>query len=242
MAAYSSSEVIEAVLNGCGRYDVAHLEKLESHVTEQMLNNTYNMDCNMAILKLYLMHPSCCKVEVLKNILIKALMRLPDGDFNQCLLQIPQKWMQIPSLQSLVSLEEVLQCCHFKQCWTMLRTNEHLTGLSNISGFTDSLRRYITDIVALSYLSIPANDLANLLNVNAGTSEFERILRNHNWTLEEVKKATGTNPAVYIVKTTQRDGKNQPQQVTTARQQQSEKISANEGLRTYFSTLSRSLV
>jgi len=245
----NSSEVLAAILNGCGRYDVAHLEKLESHVSEQITNNTCNTDCNMAILKLYLMYPSCCKVEVLRNILIKALMRLPDSEFNQCLLQIPRRVMQVPQLQALANLEEVLQCCHFKQCWTMLRVQEHLVGVSSIPGFTDALRRYMTEILALSCLAIPATDLASLLNLNVGTPEFERLLRNHSWTLEEVKRATGASPATYLVRIVPKDGaKGQSQSQSAARVQQQtnvaavEKVTSNESLRSYLSTLNRSLV
>merc|ERR1712118_313388 len=67
------------------------LVQLEAYLHKQLSEATYDLDANLAILKLYLLYPDKAQVSVYEGILVKALMAFPATDFALCMYQIPEK-------------------------------------------------------------------------------------------------------------------------------------------------------
>jgi len=63
------------------RYSPEIIPQLEKYVQEQVASKTYNLEANLALLKLYQFHTDKSNVKVISQILIKALMNMPNTDF-----------------------------------------------------------------------------------------------------------------------------------------------------------------
>jgi len=66
------------------RYNSNNLPKFERYVQLQVSENSYDLEANLAILKLYQFFPNLYKPEVVSWILLKALTNLPHTDFVLC--------------------------------------------------------------------------------------------------------------------------------------------------------------
>ena len=72
------------------RYDPEILPQLEEYVNAQCASNTYDLDCNLATLKLYQFHTEKSNPEIIAKILVKALMNLPNTDYLLCMYLVPE--------------------------------------------------------------------------------------------------------------------------------------------------------
>ena len=70
------------------RYNPNNLPQLEDYVNAQIKENFYDLEANLAVLKLYQFNPGVFKTHVCVNILIKALANMPNTDFvlAKCLI------------------------------------------------------------------------------------------------------------------------------------------------------------
>lgn len=73
------------------RYNPDILPQLEAYVAAQCAQSTYDLDCNLAVLKLYQFHPDTTNVAVVSKILLKAMMSLPSTDYITCTYLIPER-------------------------------------------------------------------------------------------------------------------------------------------------------
>jgi len=67
-----------------GRYNPDNLMTLERYVDVQSRDNEYDLEANLAVLKLYQLNPHMYKKDVVCQILLKALTNLPYPDFILC--------------------------------------------------------------------------------------------------------------------------------------------------------------
>ncbi len=56
----------------------------------QVAKGTYDRDANLALLRLYNFEPELVHVQTVANVLIMALMQLPESDFTLLLHLIPE--------------------------------------------------------------------------------------------------------------------------------------------------------
>ena len=66
------------------RYNPENLPTLENYVERQAVENSYDLEANLAVLKLYQFNPHLYKVDITCLILLKALTNLPHTDFVLC--------------------------------------------------------------------------------------------------------------------------------------------------------------
>jgi translation initiation factor 3 subunit K len=71
-------------------YDPAGLPALEAKVHAQCKDGSYDLDNNLAVLKLYQFHPEKNNSAIVARILVKALMHLPETDYLMCTYLIPE--------------------------------------------------------------------------------------------------------------------------------------------------------
>lgn len=60
------------------------METLEGYVEIQARDNAYDLEANLAVLKLYQFNPNSFNVHITSQILLKALTNLPHTDFILC--------------------------------------------------------------------------------------------------------------------------------------------------------------
>lgn len=66
------------------RYNPDNLTTLEKYVDIQVSDNAYDLDANLAVLKLYQLNPAHYDKDVTAKILLKALTNLPHTDLVLC--------------------------------------------------------------------------------------------------------------------------------------------------------------
>ena len=119
---FTRKEDISPMLKGIERYNPENLTRLELYVEEQAAENCYDLEANLAILKLYQFNPHCFRADVVVNILLKALTNLPHTDFVVCKCLIDMQLAEeSEAIREVIGLHNQLETCHFKDFWVGLR-------------------------------------------------------------------------------------------------------------------------
>ncbi|NWV18920.1 EIF3K factor, partial [Origma solitaria] len=145
------------LLRGIDRYNPENLATLERYVETQAKENAYDLEANLAVLKLYQFNPAFFQTGVTAQILLKALTNLPHTDFTLCKCMIdqahvfplsffPEFSLDRPKMQQeerpirqILYLGGLREPCHFQSFWQALDENMEL--LEGITGFEDSVRK-----------------------------------------------------------------------------------------------------
>ncbi|XP_054867955.1 eukaryotic translation initiation factor 3 subunit K isoform X1 [Amphiprion ocellaris] len=216
------------LLRGIDRYNPENLATLERYVETQARENAYDLEANLAVLKLYQFNPAYFQTHVTSQILLKALTNLPHTDFTLCKCMIDQthvsswccclcvtsiSYPQSPCLEGIdddggggvslgvgaVSLTTVsqqeerpirqilylgnlLETCHFQSFWTSLEENREL--IDGITGFEDSVRKFICHVVGITYQTIEHRLLAEMLGDPLDT-QVKVWMNKYGWTENE---------------------------------------------------------
>uniref|UniRef100_A0AAY4DQM2 Eukaryotic translation initiation factor 3 subunit K n=1 Tax=Denticeps clupeoides TaxID=299321 RepID=A0AAY4DQM2_9TELE len=131
---------VAKLLRGIDRYNPENLSTLERYVETQARENAYDLEANLAVLKLYQFNPAYFQTSVTSQILLKALTNLPHTDFTLCKCMIDQTHQEERPIRQILYLGNLLETCHFQSFWTSLEENREL--LDGIAGFEDSVRKY----------------------------------------------------------------------------------------------------
>jgi translation initiation factor 3 subunit K len=73
------------------RYDSSIIPELEKYVQYQVEKNTFDLEANLALLKLYQFYPEKTNNYIISQILIKAMMNLPNTDFLLCMYLVSER-------------------------------------------------------------------------------------------------------------------------------------------------------
>ncbi|XP_035768150.1 eukaryotic translation initiation factor 3 subunit K [Neolamprologus brichardi] len=150
------------LLRGIDRYNPENLATLERYVETQARENAYDLEANLAVLKLYQFNPAYFQTQVTSQILLKALTNLPHTDFTLCKCMIDQTHQQEERpIRQILYLGNLLETCHFQSFWTSLEENREL--IDGITGFEDSVRKFICHVVGITYQTIDRRLLAEML-------------------------------------------------------------------------------
>ena len=182
----SSVEISEQVLNALeiGRYNPEAVEILEQCVEEQVQKKKYNLEANLALLKLYQFSPGQRKTEVYCKIFALALLK--QDDFIACFYMLPSALQNVEPFVTLQKLAEDLESANFREFW--VRINVEL--FKQVKDFKASARNFISDMLSLSYQQIPVSIVASSLGYPVVDEELTRFLLEKGWVLE--------NDAVHI--------------------------------------------
>eukprot|EP00967_Tisochrysis_lutea_P055552 scaffold69906_cov33-Tisochrysis_lutea.AAC.1 len=78
-------------------YDLDTLRSLETRLEAQCgVPKEYELETNLALLKLYQFHPDQSDTAAIARVLVKALMALPDPDYLMCTYLIPEHVVRLP--------------------------------------------------------------------------------------------------------------------------------------------------
>ncbi|XP_036327891.1 eukaryotic translation initiation factor 3 subunit K [Rhagoletis pomonella] len=172
------SQTIQEMLGCIERYNPDHLKTLEAYVEDQAKNNTYDLEANLAVLKLYQFNPHMLNFDITYTILLKCLTNLPHTDFvmAKCLL-LPQQ-MKDGTVQTIIDLADILERTDFTLFWQRAELNRAL--FRHISGFHDSIRKFVCHVVGITFQTIRKDLLKELLG-GIEDSTLEQWIKKNGW-------------------------------------------------------------
>lgn len=127
----------------------------------QVRENTYDLEANLAVLKLYQFNPTYVNKVVIMQILLKALTNLPHTDFILCKCLIDSAKQESDDLKKIFNLANILETCEFKEFWAVIMNDPNM--IYGITGFEDSIRKYICHVIGICYDTIHKDVFAELL-------------------------------------------------------------------------------
>ena len=151
------------------RYTAAAIPALEAAVEAQIADGSYDFELNLALLNLYQLHTDEAKEEVLVKVLAKALTALPNPDYQLCKAVTSKELSASASVQWLDGLADQLEMGEFQAFWRSAAdggdTEKPAIDLLKLKGFADAVRKHILGLVSITYQSIPAAALGDILQL-----------------------------------------------------------------------------
>ncbi|GAB6020520.1 Eukaryotic translation initiation factor 3 subunit K [Chamberlinius hualienensis] len=152
---------VASMLKGIDRYNPDNLTTLEKYVEVQARENAYDLEANLAVLKLYQFNPNLYQSRIATLILLKAITNLPHTDFVLCKCLLDQNNLQNPGIVAVKNLADLLEGCQFRIFWSEIEKSRNL--ILEITGFEDSIRKFICHVIGITYQTIERHVLAELL-------------------------------------------------------------------------------
>lgn len=180
-----SKESIANNLKGIERYNPLHIGMLTDYLESQCESGQYDLEANMAILKLFQFNPSQFSSEIVEKVLLKALTNLPHPDFILCELLIDSTKLSVGNIPEIIIMHQRLELCQFKKFWAELEEQESL--YKSISGFQDSIRNYICHVIGITYQNIKSTLLRGHLGLGKPEQDedYNSWLEKKGWVLNE---------------------------------------------------------
>ena len=164
------------------RYDAAILPQLEAYVDAQCASQSYDLEANLATLKLYQFHPELLKVPTVARILVKALMNLPQTDYLACTYLVPERVLDEAPISTIAAVAELLELCSFRQFWGALAPLRSEV-LDATPGFDAAVRTFMLSTFEITYQSVPTGHLRDSLGL-ASEGELTALVSARGWTVE----------------------------------------------------------
>ncbi|KAL0338843.1 UNVERIFIED_CONTAM: Eukaryotic translation initiation factor 3 subunit K [Sesamum angustifolium] len=149
-------------------YNPDILPDLENYVNEQVSSQTYSLNANLCLLRLYQFEPERISTQIVARILIKALMAMPAPDFSLCLFLIPER-----------------VTARFRQFWDEAAKSRHI--LEVVPGFEQAIQAYAIQVLSLSYQKVTRSILAESINIEGPSRDkvIEHHVGNSGWAIEK---------------------------------------------------------
>lgn len=195
----SIREQIRDMLKGIELYNPNNIQVLLKYLEEQCLENHYDLEANLSILRLYQFsinpdfEESDCDKKVIIKILLKALTALPSPDFILCKSLIDPNLFEEKSdeeepalpdhgLKHVLRLHQLLEVCDFQEFWKVLRSDPSV--YLSITGFEDSIRKFICYVVKITYQTIHKSILCELLG-GLDEAQLKYWIKQNDWEEKE---------------------------------------------------------
>ena len=156
--------LFSASLKGIERYNPNNIETIQNYIDVQVAENGYDLEANLALLKLYQFNPNMLNIEYVCKVLLKSLASLPLSDYLLCKSLLSLEILDNEKVKSIQTMAEMLEACSFKEFWAKSRTDfANLTRA--IAGFEDNMRKYVCHVISTTYQRIPEERLCELLGL-----------------------------------------------------------------------------
>ncbi|KAI3775631.1 hypothetical protein L1987_50212 [Smallanthus sonchifolius] len=165
-------------------YNPDILPDLENYVNEQVSSQTYSLNANLCLLRLYQFEPERMSTQIVSRILIKALMAMPAPDFSLCLFLIPERVQMDEQFKTLIVLSHYLETAKFCQFWDEAAKNRHI--LEVVPGFEQAIQEYAVHVLSLTYQKVSRSVVAEAINVEGVSLDkfIEQHVANSGWVVE----------------------------------------------------------
>ncbi|GKU99984.1 hypothetical protein SLE2022_147310 [Rubroshorea leprosula] len=166
-------------------YNPDILPDLENYVNEQVSSQTYSLNANLCLLRLYQFEPERMSTQIVARILVKALMAMPAPDFSLCLFLIPERVQMEEQFKTLIVLSHYLETGRFRQFWDEAAKSRHI--VEAVPGFEQAIQAYAIHVLSLTYQKLPRTVLAEAINIEGLSLDkfLEQQVANSGWILEK---------------------------------------------------------
>ncbi|KAF5748390.1 eukaryotic translation initiation factor 3 subunit K [Tripterygium wilfordii] len=166
-------------------YNPDILPDLENYVNEQVASQTYRLDANLCLLRLYQFEPARMSAQIVARILVKALMAIPAPDFSLCLFLIPERVQMEEQIKTLIVLSHYLESGRFREFWDEAAKSRHI--VESVPGFEQAIQAYAIHVLSLTYQKVSRNVLAEAINIEGLSLDkfLEQQVANCGWILEK---------------------------------------------------------
>lgn len=154
-------QTVASMLRGIERYNPENIHTLERYVELQARDNGYDLEANLALLKLYQFNPGTYQINIACQILIKALTNLPHTDFVLCKCLLGQDQMEEANIKRIMYLHDLLEMCQFHNFWK--EKHQYADLITGVKDFSDSIRKYVCHVTSITYQNIEKHVLQQLL-------------------------------------------------------------------------------
>ncbi len=154
---------VTQMLRGIERYNPENIKILERYVEMQAKEHGYDLEANLALLKLYQFNPQMFSLQYVAQILLKSLCNLPHSDFVQCKSLLSQENLAQPVIVNIQFLSDLLEKCQFKAFWNKVHTMGDL--IRCVAGFEDSIRKFVCYVISITYQNILEETLCEQLGL-----------------------------------------------------------------------------
>lgn len=158
-------------------YNPEHITALEEHLSWQIINNDYDFEANLALLRLYQFYPERFNAECARLVLLKAIISMSHSDFTLCKYLIHLEHLSEEPLSQVVELGFFLETCRFSEFWTKVKENPKV--FSAIPGFRESVCRFIVQIISQTYQRISKTLLMSFLDMSE--NDLKQFITQFEW-------------------------------------------------------------
>uniref|UniRef100_U5EVH1 Eukaryotic translation initiation factor 3 subunit K n=1 Tax=Corethrella appendiculata TaxID=1370023 RepID=U5EVH1_9DIPT len=152
---------IQEMLKSIERYNPEHLKIIEAYVEEQASANLYDLEANLACLKLYQFNPPLMNLDITYTILLKSLTNFPHTDFVLCKCLLLSAQTNDDTVKEIIYLADILEQCDFALFWSRVQQQKEI--FKKINGFYDSIRKFVCHVVGITFQAIDRKYLVRLL-------------------------------------------------------------------------------
>merc|ERR1711871_1576361 len=105
------------------RYNPNNLDRFCRYIKQTCVDQTYDIEAYLAVLKLYQFNPQMFDLETTRVILLKAMTSLPNNDFTLCLYLLAEEYHTENDIVTLMEMFNSLESCLFEDVWDFLAQN-----------------------------------------------------------------------------------------------------------------------
>jgi len=164
------------------RYNPDNIRILEQYVDVQAKDNTYDLEANLLLLKLYQLNPggsyAAPRASYVTKILLKALMQLPKNDFQICKALTDPELGRVLRIQDVMRLDTSLETCQFEFFWEDLENCRDSVG--GVEGFDSAIRNYICSVIGMTNQTMNERQLNSFLG-KLQSEKFRRLVEEKGW-------------------------------------------------------------
>jgi len=160
-----TQEFIHSQLQDMNRYNPENQPILEQYVTQQVREGSYDLDANMALLKLYQFYPNSISNEVVLSVLLKGMMALPEPHFimyKSLVSSLTDDDMD-KNVKRALEIHKILEQCKFAKFWEELQAEHDM--IVEFVGFEDAIRDFICGVISSSFQRLSRDNLKEFLGL-----------------------------------------------------------------------------
>lgn len=138
-------------------------------MAEQGSEGYYDKEINKYLLKMYQCFPEKLNLDIVANVLVMAIMRLPGKDLLAFQLLIPLSYENNAKVKAVTDCIKTLECGEFEKFWM----DKNAQGdVFQANGFDDAVRSFIFGNVCDTFRTIKVSAFMTMLNLES-TVDYE---------------------------------------------------------------------
>jgi len=179
-----TQEHIHNQLQDMNRYNPDNQPILEEYVMQQVREGSYDLDANMALLKLYQFYPNSTRNEIILSVLLKGMMVLPEPHFvmyKSLVVSLTDEDMD-KNLRRAFEIHKILEQCRFARFWEELQAEHDM--IVEFHGFEEAIRIYICGVIQNSFQRLSRDNLKEYLGLTKD-GDLNEWMDRYGWTSDQ---------------------------------------------------------